>query len=366
MDGFMIAVLQAGHLKYSAQMKLRSITSLLILAALAPIAWAQQPATVANRDTFTNPLLETGPDPWVIWWKGFYYNSNSTDTNLTLRKTADITDLREAQIKAVWTPEPGHPWSKQLWAPELHRWGGKWYIYFAADAGDNASHRIYVVENDNDDPIEGTWKLRGKVGDSSDKWAIDATVFEQRGQHYLVWSGWPDDPDGEQDLYIAHMSNPWTIDSPRTRISKPTYSWETHGDLPGRHVSVNEGPEALLHDGKIFIVFSASGCWTDFYALGVLEANAGAKLLEAKSWTKIDHPFLATDPEDEAFGPGHNGFFQSPDGSENWIIYHANPKAHEGCGNFRSPRIQRFTWNADGTPNFGKPVALDQPLEKPR
>ena len=176
-----------------------------------------------QQDSFTDPLLENGPDPWVVWWKGFYYYSNSSGTNLTLRKTADITDLRHAQIKAVWTPDPGHAWSKEIWAPELHRWGGKWYIYFAADAGDNASHRIYVVENDNDDPIEGTWTLKGKISDPSNRWAIDATTFEVRGQNYLVWSGWKDAVDGEQDLYIAHMSNPWTIDSARTLISKPTY-----------------------------------------------------------------------------------------------------------------------------------------------
>lgn len=253
----------------------------------------------------------------------------------------------------------------QLWAPELHRWGNKWYIYFAADAGDNASHRIYVVENANDDPIEGVWTFKGQVTDSSNRWAIDPTTFELNGQHYLTWSGWKGSKNGEQDLYIAHMSNPWTIDSPRTRISKPTYPWETHGDLPDQHVSVNEGPEALFHDGKIMIVFSASGCWTDFYTLGVLEADSGANLLNAHSWKKIKHPFLKTDPEAGAFGPGHNGFFKSPDGSEDWIIYHANPEPHEGCSNFRSPRIQRFTWNPDGTPHFGNPVPLDQPLEKP-
>jgi GH43 family beta-xylosidase len=253
----------------------------------------------------------------------------------------------------------------QLWAPELHRWGNKWYIYFAADAGDNASHRIYVVENDSDDPIEGAWKFKGQVTDPSNRWAIDATTFEDNGQHYVVWSGWKDSKDGEQDLYIAHMSNPWTIDSPRTLISKPTYPWETHGNLPGRHVSVNEGPEALFHDGKIFIVFSASGCWTDFYTLGVLEADSGANLLDADSWKKINHPFLRTDPQAGAFGPGHNGFFKSPDGKQDWIIYHANPEPHEGCGNLRSPRIQRFTWNPDGTPHFGEPVPLGEPLEKP-
>ena len=319
----------------------------------------------SHGDTFTNALLHTGPDPWVVRWKDFYYYSNSSSVNLTLRKTADITDLEHAEKKAVWTPEPGRPWSKQLWAPELHRWGNKWYIYFAADAGDNASHRIYVVENDNDDPMEGTWTFKGQINDVSNRWAIDATTFELNGEHYLVWSGWKGTHDGEQDLFIAHMSNPWTIDSPRTMISKPKYPWEKHGDLPGRHVNVNEGPEALLHDGQLFIVFSASGCWTDFYTLGVLRADPGGNLLAAKSWTKIKHPFLRTDPQAGAFGPGHNGFFQSPDGRENWIIYHANPQPHEGCGNLRSPRIQRFTWNSDGTPHFGKPVALGQPLQKP-
>ena len=103
--------------------------------------------------------------PLVVWWKGFYYYSNSSGTNLTLRKTGDITDLRHAEKKAVWTPEPGQQWSNELWAPELHRWGDKWYIYFATDAGDNASHRIYVVENDNDDPIEGTWTFKAEVSE---------------------------------------------------------------------------------------------------------------------------------------------------------------------------------------------------------
>jgi GH43 family beta-xylosidase len=343
-----------------------SVSALLCSASNAVAQVVPAPTSAAAKtDTFINPLLQTGPDPWVVQWNGFYYYSNSSGTNLALRKTADITDLRHAKEKVVWTPEPGRPWSKELWAPELHRWANKWYIYFAADAGDNASHRIYVVENDNDDPIQGTWRFKGKVSDPSDKWAIDATTFELKGEHFLAWSGWKDDNDGEQDLFIAHMSNPWTIDSPRTMISRPTYPWEQHGDLPGRHVNVNEGPEMLLHNNKLFIVFSASACWTDFYTLGLIQAKVGTNLLDAKSWTKINHPLLSTDPKAKAFGPGHNGFFRSPDGKQDWIIYHANPDPGEGCGNRRSPRIQPFTWKTDGTPGFGTPVPLGQPLEKP-
>ena len=161
------------------------------------------------------------------------------------------------------------------------------------------------------------------------------------------------------------MSNPWTIDSPRVLISRPSYAWETHGDLTGRHVNVNEGPEFIAHGGKMFIVFSASGCWTDFYTLGALEANQNADPMNPRSWMKINHPFLSTDAASHAFGPGHNGFFKSPNGQEDWIIYHANPEPGEGCKNDRSPRIQRFTWDELGRPHFGQPVPLDEPLQKP-
>lgn len=340
------------------------------LIGFGPGAHAQGVAAQPNEatkagGTFTNPLLHSGADPWVVQWKGFYYFSVTSGTNLTLRKTVDITDLQRAEKKVIWVPQPGHPWSKEIWAPELHRWGNKWYIYFAADDGKNASHRIYVVENDNDDPIAGTWTFKGEISDPSDHWAIDPTTFALRGQHYLVWSGWKGLQDGEQDIFIAHMSNPWTIDSQRTLISRPTYPWEEHGDLPGRHVSVNEGPEFISHGKKMFIVFSASGCWTDFYTLGVLEANLNSNPMDASSWIKIDHPFLSTDPHSDAFGPGHNGFFKSPDGKQDWIIYHANPAPGEGCGNFRSPRIQPFTWDNLDRPHFGKPVPLSQPLQKP-
>ncbi|MDR3734590.1 MAG: family 43 glycosylhydrolase [Acidobacteriaceae bacterium] len=61
------------------------------------------------------------------------------------------------------------------------------------------------------------------------------------------------------------------------------------------------------------------------------------------------------------FRTGHNGFFKSLDGKEDWIIYHANSAPGQGCGATRSPRIQRFTWNPDGTPNFGIPQAESIP-----
>ena len=343
----------------------------LRIAALMLLCWAcVLPAThaqdAADSNKFANPLLPSGPDPWVITYKGYYYYMNTTGRNLTLWKTRDISDLRDAAKKVVWTPEPDKPWSKGVWAPELHRWGSKWYIYFAADAGKNDSHRIYVIENPADDPMEGQWTLKGKVSDSTDRWAIDADVFEVHGKHYMVWSGWQGDANGEQDIYIARMSNPWTIDSPRTMISSPIYAWEKVGDRPhAPHINVNEGPEGLVHGGHVFVVYSGSACWTDNYELGVVEASANANLLNRASWKKYDHPFFQQDPKAGVYGTGHNGFFRSLDGKQDWIIYHANSAPGQGCGGTRSPRMQPFTWNADGTPNFGTPVPSGQLLDKP-
>lgn len=316
---------------------------------------------VFASSTFTNPLLPTGADPWVIYDGGLYYYTNTTGNNITLWKTRDITDLRDAEKKVIWTPPPNGPYAKQIWAPELHKLAGAWYMYFTADDGSNATHRLWVLKDLSPDPFSNDWKFDGPVKGLQDHWAIDPTVFENHHHEYIVWSGWPGNVDGEQDLYIAELKNPAEIRGKRVLISTPQYAWERFGGK----VVVNEGPEILEHDSKLFLVYSASGCWTDHYALGMLVASTDSNLLNPASWRKIDHPILSTSPSAHAFGTGHNTFFKSPDGSQDWILYHANPEASEGCGTMRSPRAQPFTWTADDFPDFGTPVPLGRRLPKP-
>jgi GH43 family beta-xylosidase len=328
-------------------------------------------ATAAVASTFTNPLLPAGADPWSIYHDGYYYYTHTTGSNITLWKTRNLADLKTAEKRIVWTPPTTGPNSKEIWAPELHFLDGKWYIYYAADAGNNTSHRLWVLENSSADPLQGTWTDRGKLADpAADKWAIDGSVFEHRGQRYLVWSGWEGDANGRQDIYIARLKNPWTVTGHRMRLSTPTYTWERNGDLNNPndvpHVDVNEGPEVLAHGDKLYLIYSASGCWTDTYALGMLSASAGSNLLDPAAWTKAPQPVFQQTPANKVFAPGHNSFFKSPDGKQDWILYHANDEPGQGCGRFRTPRAQPFTWNADGTPNFGLPVPIGQVLALPR
>jgi GH43 family beta-xylosidase len=347
-----------------------SLTRLLLLCCcslLASPSFAQQPAAV--KPTFTNPLLPAGADPWSIYHKGYYYYTHTTGRNITLWKTKSLSQLQTAPHKVVWTPPATGPNSRDIWAPELHFLNGKWYLYYAADAGTNQTHRLWVLENASADPLEGTWTDKGQLRDSANKWAIDGSVFENNGQHYLVWSGWEDDVNGRQNIYLARLKNPWTVEGPSLKVSTPIFPWERNGDLNNPqdppHVDVNEGPQVLRHGDKLVLVYSASGCWTDFYALGMLTASANSDLLQPGSWTKSTVPVFQQDPSAKVYAPGHNSFFKSPDGTEDWILYHANDEPGQGCGRFRSPRAQRFTWQADGTPVFGRPVAPGQPLPRP-
>lgn len=319
------------------------------------------PPPAAN--TFTNPILSSGPDPWVIKKDNFYYYTHTLGNRIALWKTEKMTELRNASSVTVWNAPASGDNSKNVWAPELHYLNGKWYIYYTAGSNnaDLSTQRSFVLENSNADPLSGNWVDKGKIFDpAADFFAIDGTVFTYNGNNYFLWSGQASGSDNTQRIYIAKMTNPWTLATSRSLISSPQYGWEMIGAPP----SVNEGPEILVGPtGKIFLIFSASGCWTDDYSLGMMTLTTGADPLLAASWTKTSTPVFTKGPT--AFGPGHNTFFKSKDGTEDWILYHANSTAGGGCGDARSPRMQKISWNGDGTPNFGTPVSISTPIAKP-
>lgn len=328
----------------------------------ALLAWCIGSCSLAGNavaETFVNPLLPSGPDPWVIRHDGFYYYTNTLGDRIALWRTRDIARLRTAPMKVIWRPPAAGPDSASVWAPELHWIRGKWYVYFAASdrAHDDDAHRhVFVLENAAKDPLEGRWTERAMLLTRYP--GIDPTEFSDGGRLYFAYSAYV---GSHSDLIIARMPNPWTLSARQVDIAHPTEAWEMQG---GRQIL--EGPEFLRgRRGLRFLVYSASACWSDQYALGMLTAAPGADLLDPKSWTKSRAPVFHASAANGVYATGHNGFFKSPDGREDWIIYHANSGAHEGCGKDRSPRIQSFTWKADGTPDFGVPVSTDRALQAP-
>lgn len=313
------------------------------------------------NETFTNPLLN-GADPWVYQTNDTYYYLHTTGNDIRIWETEEISELASANSKVIFRPNDGSPNSRNIWAPEVFKLDDKWYVYYTAGNGEDINQRTWVLENDSADPMDGNWVDKGRIFNSNaDFWAIDGTVMEYNNNRYFIWCGRPDvtNSDLTQNIYISKMTNPWTLEGEVALLAEPEFSWEKIG------FGVNEAPQILKGPNGYFMTYSASFCGTDDYALGMLSFKQGGDPLNPLDWTKSSQPVFAKSPANNAFGPGHNSFFQSPDGLENWIIYHANSRSGEGCSSNRSIRIQEFTFNGSGVPIFGEPVATGMEIEKP-
>ncbi len=305
-----------------------------------------------------NVVMQDGADPSIVHHTdGYYYRSRTTGGNVTLWRMKSLSGVGTGESKVIWNPTAGTGYSSDIWAPEIFYYPdtAKWYVYFAADDGTNANHRMYVVESAGADPFTGSWTFKGQVKDSTNFWAIDGTVFELGTQLYMIWSGWPGTSGSAQNLYIASMSNPWTISSSRVMIASPSYSWETSTS------PIEEGPEVLIQNNKINVIYSGNASWTNNYCLGLLTASTTSNLLSASSWTKKSTPIFSS--ANGIFGPGHCTFTTSPDYTEDWIVYHDS--RWSGAGWTRQVRMQKYTWNSDDTPNLGSPVSHDSRITQP-
>ncbi|QKZ17815.1 family 43 glycosylhydrolase [Streptomyces chartreusis] len=343
--------------------KRRRSLILCVLASLLALVATTQPATAADGRPYANPLKSfKGADPWLQYHDGNYYLITTTFTGiLGIRKSPTLAGLTTAPNVQVWSDTTSTR-DTNFWAPEMHLVDGHWYVYYSAGRSGVAccdSQRTHVLESAGTDPM-GPYTYKGSLTGSNltpGGWLIDASLLRAGNRLYLVGSGFVD--GSTQSLVIAPLSNPYTLASSTfTVISGPTLDWERSGS------PVNEGPEPLYHDGRTFLTYSASSCQTADYKLGRLELT-GIDPLSPASWTKKQTPVFQRSDTNGVYGPGHNGFFTSPDGTENWIVYHANSASNGGCGNGRTTRAQEFTWNADGTPNLGTPVALGTTLPGP-
>jgi GH43 family beta-xylosidase len=319
--------------------------------------------------TFTNPL-GSGQDPWIVRHDGSYYFIESDAVGITVYRSPSITNPKQNGV-VVWRP-PRKGWNRSnVWAPELHFIDGKWFIYYAAgSSGPPYVHQhAGVLESPTADPQVGPYIDHGTLytGDSiatghANRWAIDLTVHTLGGQRYAVWSGWADSATTDrtpQQLYMARMSNPWTIATNRVRLSAPTESWEQPSTAKG--LALEEGPEFLEHEGKVFIVYSTGESWLPAYKLGQLWLRAPlTDPMNPDSVVKTGPVFTGTPT---VFGVGHASFTTSPDGSEDWIMYHAKVDTTPGWR--RDIRTQRFEWHPDGSPDFGVPIAAGVPLRMP-
>ncbi len=314
---------------------------------------------MVKETEYNKPLIQQRADPYMMKAEdGSYYFTASVPTydRIVLRRADSIRGLADAQEKTVWTMHGSGEMSKHIWAPEIHFLDGGWYIYFAAGrAEDIWAIRPYVLHCTGEDPMSDAWEECGPMQCADEDefsfraFSLDATVFENKGKHYMIWAEKVGVGKQISNLYIAELESPTKLKTVQVLLVTPDYDWERIGFW------VAEGPAVLKHDGKLFMTYSASATGA-CYCVGMLTASEEDDLLDPHSWSKSRLPVLQTDREKGVYGPGHNSFVKSEDGSKDMMIFHAR-QYEEIVGDplydpNRHAMLLEVEWNADGTPRF--------------
>ena len=293
---------------------------------------------------FTNPICGAA-DPCIVKCpegKGYWY-VYSNNTGIYSEYALTPADFKHDYLNKIFGAKPGSDYADEFWAPELHRLGGKWYIYFTASSGEAAIHRMYVVSGD--DPMKPFGDIKC-MGDCDGDNAIDQTVFEYKGKLYTSFSARVSD---HQKLMLGEMASPWEIKGKPVCISHPEYEWEK-ACWP-----INEGPWAVERGGKLCILFSASAANMDEYCTGIL-TFAGGDIMDPKNWKKHPEPILKG--QGNIQGTGHGMFTKDADGND-WFVFHCN-RPHDGkVWAARFLGLQPVVW-IDDIPHFSPAV------EKPK
>ncbi len=332
-----------------------------------PGVYDAQAKVKSSSELYANPFINERADPYIVDGEdGYYYFTASYPAygsvdkgydRIILRRSNTVGGLASAEEKTIWKAHSSGILSKHIWAPEMHKIGGAWYMFFAAGASDNIwAIRPYVLKCDGD-PYNGNWtecgQMQASSGDTESfrSFSLDMTYFENNGRHYVIWA----EIKGDSSLFMAEIdpSEPWKLISKPIMLTKPEYSWELVNNR------VNEGAAVLKTDKKVYVFFSASGTGSE-YCVGRMEADINSDLMNINSWKKLSFPVLQTADLSGQSGPGHNSFVKDEKGNL-LIVYHARPSSHsdQKCGTYnkdplydpcRHTRIKRVAFDGNGDP----------------
>ena len=301
-----------------------------------------------------------GGDPYIYEDESGCYYTFTTGGGIDIFQIESFDKIEVSRMKTIfWAGESGT--DGDIWAPEIHKFGDRWYIVatakFKRDAVPAGKMPYIIIDKDNDDYYRYSFVLESKTedifGDYEFKGIIapdglsnlDGTYLEKDGKLYFECAAYM--KVAYQSLYICEMENPYTLKKDKrgndiiTKISSPTKFWEKKG------WDVNEGPAVLYNGDDIYIVYSASGYSSGGYCMGMLTLR-GDDIMKKSSWKKSLMPVSYHKPMQKIYSAGHCSFIHRENG-DIYMVYHAN-KTKDFSGSPRLTYIKKVEFA------FGKPL----------
>lgn len=272
-------------------------------------------------------------DPYVVAHEGMYYLYSSTaygqgcglfDENnleIVVYTSRDLEHWEEPKVVFHYEPGPQTPLREELWAPEVHRYRGKFYAFLSVK-NSTGLRGTYIAVSDRPD---GMFRLLSEEPATPiEVSAIDGTLYEENGVPYIVYSlDWPGNFVEEKQAYVGEIwakeltedllrgvGEPFRLfascDVPLSREKPHRLMWE------GKP-SVRYGSDApfltRLEDGTLFLTWSPF--LHDHYV--VLGAVSESGTLQGP-WRHLEKLLF----EDNG---GHAMFFRKTDGRRMMCIH---------------------------------------------
>jgi arabinan endo-1,5-alpha-L-arabinosidase len=325
-------------------LKIANLFLSIVAVSLIFISACSKDETSSGKAQFQNPVFEPViADPSIIKGEDGNYYAYGTEDDwgdgkgakyIPIIKSSNLTDWK--YIGNAFT-DKGRPRWKQggLWAPDIQRYSGKYYLYYSLSTWGDYDPGIGVATSDSP---EGPFQDHGQVLRSSEigvENSIDPFFIEENGVPYLFWGSF----HGINGVEL-------TADGKKPkgepfRIAGLAY----------------EAPYIIKRDSYYYFFGSLGSCCegeNSTYRVSVARSKSikgpyvdqkGVDILVSEGT-----PVLAGG--DKYAGPGHNAIV-TDDKDKDWIIYHAIDKKQPKLDNGATRRplfIDPIVWK-DGWPS---------------
>ncbi len=306
---------------------------------------------------FTNPI-GGHPDPSVVLAEdGYYYYSYAATNNgkqaIYMTRSPNLCDVDNAKPRLIWTAGDNGNGADVLsiWAPQLYKFDGKWYMYASCSLSENdhAVRQVYVWKGGSAPTDAFTYCGVINNSDSSRSYSSPRFV-EWAGVRYLICGS-------SYSIILTKLASPTSLLGSAVVISSPSADFEA---APTTTTKIMEGPVPLISpDGVLYVPYAAGHTRGDEYCTGLLKFTGSKtdELTSASKWQKFSDPMHFASYENRIYSPGAMVFVSSPDGSETWCVYHAKQYT-DTAYTMRRLYLQPLEW-VNGVPTVADPQSAD-------
>lgn len=274
-------------------------------------------------------------DPFILPYEGKYYMYGSrvgepyegapwgTQTGFDVYVSTDLENWSGPK-SAFEMPESF--WAtKDAWAPEVHIYNGKFYMFATFYAEDKMRATQALVA----DAPEGPFRVFGETLTPSEWMCLDGTLYVEDGKPYLIFCHeWLQIADGEIAFVPLKEDLSAAAEEPVTLFSASESGWATNASATeGKIAYITDGPW-LVKEDDLLTMF-----WSSFhngsYAVGSAVSTTG----------KLKGPWKHNDTLLFGKDGGHGMMFETFEKEKMFVLHQPNCTPLERAHFFHVERV---------------------------